>query len=447
MEKRKLLIVDDEPIVRESLQHWFEEEGYDVTSESSGEGALSRVIKDHYDLYLLDMRMPDMDGLTLLKKIKQADPGSIVILITAYASVTTAITALKDGAYDYITKPIDPEELNHLVQKAFEQKALRTENEQLKDKIDQIIRPDNLVGESTSMKKIFELINSVAQTETNVMIRGERGTGKELVARAIHMNSKRKYFPIVTVNCGAMSEPLLEIELFGHEKGAVAGAHHRRKGRFEMADGGTIFLDEIGSIPTRLQVELLRVLESKRFARVGGSELIPSDCRIIGATNESLEEKVKSGKFREDLYYRLNVFTLFIPPLRDRREDILPLAEYFVHKFAAAMNKTPHVLSTEAREFLLRYEWPGNVRELENAIERALVVGKTDSIQVSDLPFHTARSEPLDDGDLSLSAVERRHILHILEKNRWNISRSAEMLRIDRVTLYHKIEKYGFKRH
>jgi DNA-binding NtrC family response regulator len=447
MENKTLLIVDDEKVVRESLRHWFEEAGYAVTTAEHAEAALEKFKNKRFDLCLLDMKLPGADGLELLKKIKSEDVRCIVILITAYASVASAITALKEGAYDYITKPVDPEELQRLVEKAFEQRTLKDGNVQLTDKIVEIIKPENLIGESQPMKKIFEMINSVAQTEATVMIRGERGTGKEVIARAIHMNSHRKYFPIVTVNCGAMNEDMLECELFGHEKGAVDGAHHRRKGKFEMADGGTIFLDEIGSLTTRLQVELLRTIDSKRLTRVGGTESILCNSRIIGATNESLEEKVKCGKFREDLYYRLNVFSIFIPPLRDRRDDILPLAEYFVHKFATTMNKPIFSISSTAKDFLSNYEWPGNVRELENAIERAVVVGKTNAIQVDDLPFPVSHAKYLDDGDPSLSAVERKHILNILEKNQWNISRSAEALQIDRVTLYHKIEKYGFRRH
>ncbi|MCX6165469.1 MAG: sigma-54 dependent transcriptional regulator [Ignavibacteriae bacterium] len=324
--KERIMIVDDEKIVRESLYHWFMDEGYEVDTAESGEAALKKFDKGKYDLILLDMKMPGMSGLDLLPKLKQIDDDCFVILITAYASVPSAIQALKEGAFDYITKPVDPEELNHIVKNALKKKKLKTENEQLKSKIDELIMPDNLVGESIQMKKIFELINTVAQTDTTVLIRGESGTGKELVAKAIHLNSKRKYFPIVTVNCGAMPETLLETELFGHEKGAFTGAHYRRKGKFEMADGGTIFLDEVGSITAKMQVDLLRVIETKKFSRIGGNEIIESDFRVIAATNEQLENLVNEGKFREDLYYRLNVFTLFVPPLRERKEDIPILA-------------------------------------------------------------------------------------------------------------------------
>ncbi len=442
----KILIVDDEKIVRESLFHWFEEEGYTVDIAESGEAALRKFDKGKFDLFLLDMKMPGMSGLELLKKIKESDPDAIVILITAFASVPTAITALKDGAYDYVTKPVDPDELAHLVRKAVEQRELKIENEQLKEKIEEINKPDNLIGESQQMKRIFDLIHTVAPTDTTVMIRGESGTGKELVAKAIHINSKRKYFPIVTVNCGALAETLLESELFGHEKGAFTGAHFKRKGKFEMADGGTIFLDEVGSISQKMQVELLRVIETKQFSRVGGNQIITSDFRVITATNEPLEDLVKAGKFREDLYYRLNVFSIIVPPLRERREDIPLLAHFFLNRFSTSMNKPINSISKEAMDFLVKYDWHGNVRELENAIERAIVVGKDNSIKVEDLPFHVSSNHFEDDADgKSLSTIEKKHIFKVLCENNWNISRSAHILEIDRVTLYNKINKYGLR--
>jgi transcriptional regulator with PAS, ATPase and Fis domain len=309
-----------------------------------------------------------------------------------------------------------------------------------------MIIPDNLIGESDEMLKIFELINSVAPADTTVLIRGESGTGKELVAKAIHLNSKRKYFPIVTVNCGAIAETLLESEFFGHEKGAFTGANYRRKGKFEMANGGTIFLDEIGSITPKMQVELLRIIETKKFSRVGGNEIITSDFRVIAATNEPLEDLVKQGKFREDLYYRLNVFSLFIPPLRERKKDIPTLAYHFLKKYGSAMNKNITKISDEAMEFLNNFEWPGNVRELENAIERAVVVGKTDRIELTDLPFLAKQIPETEYGALSLSDVEKKHIEKILIRNNWNINRSAEILGIERATLYNKISKYGLKK-
>ncbi|MCK9425952.1 MAG: sigma-54 dependent transcriptional regulator [Ignavibacteriaceae bacterium] len=445
--KEKILIVDDEKIVRESLYHWFEEEDYIVDTAENGETALIKYEKEKFDLLLVDMKMPGMSGLDLLSKIKAIDKDALIILITAFASVPTAITALKSGAYDYVTKPVDPDELAHLVKKALEQRALKIENIQLKENIAEIIKPDNLIGESFQMKKIYELVHTVAGTDTTVMIRGESGTGKELVAKAIHINSSRKYFPIIPVNCGALAESLLESELFGHEKGAFTGAQFKRKGKFEMADRGTIFLDEIGSISLKMQIELLRVIEIKQFNRVGGNELIKSDFRVIIATNEPLEELVKAGKFREDLYYRLNVFTIVIPPLRERRDDIPLLASFFINKFSTVMNKAVKSVSKEAMDFLVNYDWPGNVRELENAIERAMVVGKSNSIIVDDLPFHVSMNNfGLEGDEKSLSSMEKKYILKVLNENNWNISKSAQMLEIDRVTLYNKINKYCLRK-
>jgi DNA-binding NtrC family response regulator len=448
MEKRhRILVVDDEEIVRESLLAWFKEDGYEVNTAENADAALRLFEKGKYSLILLDIKMPGMSGMDLLVKLKEYDPDTIIILITAYASVSSAVKALKSGAYDYITKPIDPDELSHIVEKALYQKNLEVENVKLKESIDEIARPDNLIGESHQMKEIYNLIHTVAQTDTTVLILGESGTGKELVAKAIHLNSKRKYFPLVTVNCGALPESLLESELFGHEKGAFTGAHYRRKGKFEMANGGTIFLDEIGTISNKVQVELLRVIETKQFTRVGGSETISSDFRVIAATNEHLEELVKEGKFREDLYYRLNVFNIHIPPLRERVDDIPLLAEYFLKKYTTSMNKKITGISQEAMNFMLRYKWPGNVRELENAIERAVVICRTDKIQLEDLPFKVSNNALYNEvEDKSLSEVEKRHIALVLKENNWNISKSAEDLKIDRVTLYNKIKKYGLRK-
>lgn len=445
--KHRILVVDDEEIVRQSLLAWFKEDGYEVDTAENADAALKLFEKGKYSLILLDIKMPGMSGMDLLVKLKEYDPDAIIILITAYASVSSAVKALKSGAYDYITKPIDPDELSHIVEKALYQKDLEHENVKLKESIDEITKPDNLIGESHQMKEIYSLINTVAQTDTTVLILGESGTGKELVAKAIHLNSKRKYFPLVTVNCGALPESLLESELFGHEKGAFTGAHYRRKGKFEMANGGTIFLDEIGTISNKVQVELLRVIETKQFTRVGGSETITSDFRVIAATNENLEELVKEGKFREDLFYRLNVFTIHIPPLRERIEDIPLLANYFLKKFTTSMNKKVSGISDEAMSFLLKYKWPGNVRELENAIERAVVVCRNDKIQLDDLPFRISSNSLYSEvEDKSLSEVEKRHIALVLQENNWNISKSAEDLKIDRVTLYNKIKKYGLRK-
>lgn len=441
---KKILVVDDEKIFRESLFHWFEEEGFDVTPVDSGEEALKVYDVDRFDIILLDIKMPGMSGLELLAKIKQIDPHATVIMITAFASVSTAIQALKEGAYDYVTKPVDPDELTHLIHKALKDKELLRENIKLRERIDDLIRPDNLIGESPQMRKIYELINTVANADTTVLIYGESGTGKELVAKAIHINSPRKYFPMITVNCGALPETLLESELFGHERGAFTGAQYKRKGKFEIADNGTVFLDEIGLVSAKTQIDLLRVIETKHFTRVGGNDLIPSNFRVICATNELLDQLVKEGRFREDLYYRLNVFSITIPPLRDRREDIPLLADHFLKKYAEGMNKSIRNISKDAMEFLVNYDWPGNVRELENAIERAVVIRRSGDIKAEDLPFNI--HDRKHDVEEDLESMEKKHIIKMLEKYSYNISKVAKVLGIDRVTLYNKMSKYNIER-
>lgn len=441
---KKILVVDDEKIFRESLFHWFEEEGFDVTPVDSGEEALKVYDVDKFDIILLDIKMPGMSGLELLAKIRQIDPHATVIMITAFASVSTAIQALKEGAYDYVTKPVDPDELTHLIHKALKDKELLRENIKLRERIDDLIKPDNLIGESPQMRKIYELINTVANADTTVLINGESGTGKELVAKAIHINSPRKYFPMITVNCGALPETLLESELFGHERGAFTGAQYKRKGKFEIADNGTIFLDEIGLVSPKTQIDLLRVIETKHFTRVGGNDLIPSNFRVICATNEPLEQLVKEGRFREDLFYRLNVFSITIPPLRERRDDIPLLAEHFLKKFSEGMNRSIRGISKDAMEFLMNYDWPGNVRELENAIERAVVIRRSGDIKAEDLPFNIHVHK--NDEEENLEAIEKKHIIKMLEKYGYNISKVAKVLGIDRVTLYNKMSKYNIER-
>lgn len=441
---KKILVVDDEKIFRESLFHWFEEEGFDVTPVDSGEEALKVYDVDKFDIILLDIKMPGMSGLELLAKIRQIDPNATVIMITAFASVSTAIQALKEGAYDYVTKPVDPDELTHLIHKALKDKELLRENIKLRERIDDLIKPDNLIGESPQMRKIYELINTVANADTTVLINGESGTGKELVAKAIHINSPRKYFPMITVNCGALPETLLESELFGHERGAFTGAQYKRKGKFEIADNGTIFLDEIGLVSPKTQIDLLRVIETKHFTRVGGNDLIPSNFRVICATNEPLEQLVKEGRFREDLFYRLNVFSITIPPLRERRDDIPLLADHFLKKFSEGMNRSIRGISKDAMEFLMNYDWPGNVRELENAIERAVVIRRSGDIKAEDLPFNIHVHK--NDEEENLEAIEKKHIIKMLEKYGYNISKVAKVLGIDRVTLYNKMSKYNIER-
>lgn len=440
-----ILIVDDEQVVRDSLSKWFKEDGFNVSSAAGAAETLQQLQGQKWDILLLDIKMPGMDGMELQQRIKEIDPTATIIFITAHATVDTAVKALKEGAFDYVTKPVDPDYLSHLVTNALKQRSLVNENLKLKEQISEFSKADEIVGDSAQIQKVYELIQTVAKTDTTVMIRGESGTGKELIARAIHSNSSRRYFPIVAVNCGAMAEGILESELFGHERGAFTGAQYRRKGKLELADGGSLFLDEVGNIDTKTQMDLLRVIETKQFARVGGNDIIRVDFRVICATNKDLEKAVTDGTFREDLYYRLNVFSVVIPPLRERKGDIPLLANYFVKKYSRAMGKLISSISPEAMDTIVRYNWPGNVRELENAIERAMVVGKPPEIRPEDLPYQlTERNHILPSG--SMAAVEKAHIISVLAQNRWNISRSAEILQIDRVTLYNKIEKYGLKK-
>ena len=441
----RIFIVDDEPIVRESLGSWFKAEGYAVELADSGKQALEKLAATDADIFLLDIKMPGMDGIELQKKIREAKPDATVIIMTAYASVDTAVAAMKQGAYDYIIKPFDPDDLEHLVRNALERRHLVAENQELKARIDELSPFSDIVGESPAMRRVLEQVTIVARAETNVLIRGESGTGKELVARALHAGSERRFLPIVVVNCGALSEGIIESELFGHEKGAFTGAQYRRKGKFEMADGGTLFLDEIGDISLKTQVDLLRVLEEKKIVRVGGNAQIPVDFRLVAATNRNLEAMVADGRFREDLYYRLNVFSIAIPPLRERREDITPLAESFLARFARSMNKPVARISADAMALLTSYDWPGNVRELQNALERAVLVSRGREVAPGDLPFHVNGSKGTPLGK-SLSDMERLHVKRILDESAWNITQAARLLEIDRVTLYNKIKKYGLER-
>jgi len=388
--------------------------------------------------------MPGMDGMELQEHIQQIDPQAAVIMVTAFASVDTAVRALKQGAFDYVTKPVDPDELSHLVLRALEQRRLREENTQLRETIDGLVAVDEIVGESPPMRKVLELVEHVAKTDATVLILGESGTGKEVIARAIHTNSRRRYFPVVSVNCGALPESLLESELFGHEKGAFTGAQYRRKGKIEMADGGTLFLDEVGAIDPKMQVDLLRVLETKELTRVGGTRPIKVDFRVICATNENLEAAVREGRFREDFYYRINVFTIELPPLRARRSDIPALANHFLQRFACQMDKRITRISPEALELLTAYDWPGNVRELSNAIERAMVVGVPPAIRPEDLPLRKPIRSDMP-SDQSLAEMEKRHIAAVLERAGGNVTQAAEILKVDRVTVYNKIKKYGLR--
>ena len=439
-----ILIVDDEPVVRDSLGKWFEEEGYTVETASSARDALLKLPRQRWDLAVVDIKMPGMDGLDLQRKMHEIDPELTIVIMTGYASVETAVRALKDGAYDYITKPFDPDDLARLIRKALEHRHMKDENVRLRQTLEEI-QAAELVGQSPAMQKVGEMIRTVAPNDTTVLITGESGTGKELVARAVHNLSPRRFMPMVVIHCGALTETLLESELFGHEKGAFTGAQYRKKGKFEVAEGGTVFLDEISDISLKTQTDLLRVLQEKEITRVGGTQAIKVDFRVVAATNKDLECLVKEGTFRPDLFYRLNVFGIRVPPLRERQEDIPLLVDHFIRKYSQVMNKRFTSVSKPAMELLMEYDWPGNVRELENAIERAMVIGREPEIQAPDFPLQHAPAAPLPPGE-TLEDVERAHILKTLEECHWNQSRAARVLQIDRVTLYNKIKKYGFRK-
>ena len=441
--KGKILIVDDETVVRDSLGKWFSSEGYMARPVASARDALESIQTTEYDVALVDIKMPGMDGMELQARLKEADPELTVIVMTGYASVETAVQALKRGAYDYITKPIDPDELSHLVANALEHRHARREVARLRETLQETTGGTELIGKSPAMKKVFELIEMVASTDVTVLINGESGTGKEVVARAIHAASPRRYMPMVTIHCGALTETLLESELFGHEKGAFTGAQYRKKGKFEVADGGTVFLDEISDISLKTQTDLLRVLQEKEIVRVGGNQSIKVDFRCIAATNKNLETLVKAATFRPDLYYRLHVFSIDLPTLRDRREDIPLLVAHFLNKFCMMTSRPVPQVSADALAVLMNHDWPGNVRELENAVERALVVCRGPEIKPADFsfPFQSAGAP----AGRTLDDVERAHIERILRETDNNLSRAARILDIDRTTLYNKLRRYGLK--
>jgi len=435
--------VDDELVVRDSLARWFTAEGYETKALASAREALELADRE-WDLALLDIKMPGMDGIELQRRLKESDPDMIIIIMTGYATVETAIQALKRGAYDYLTKPVDPDELSHLVEKALEHRSARREVTRLKENLKEIFPKTEMIGKSPVMQRVMEMVETVAPSDSTVLITGESGTGKEVVARAIHAASPRRLMPMVTIHCGALTETLLESELFGHERGAFTGAQFRKKGKFEVAEGGTVFLDEISDISLKTQTDLLRVLQEKEIVRVGSTQPIHVDFRCIAATNKDLEPLIEARTFRPDLYYRLNVVSIKLPPLRERREDIPLLVDHFLHKHCASMNRleAPRV-APEAMDLLVRYEWPGNVRELENAVERALVIARGPELKPADFSFQLqAAGSP---NGRSLEEVERAHIEHVWRESAGNHSAAARVLGIDRTTLYKKLKRYGLE--
>lgn len=453
----KILVADDEPSMREFLDILLKKEGYQVSLASNGEEVVRLVERDLFDLILLDIRMPKLDGISVLKKVKAFSPETIVIMITAFASADTAIQAMREGAYDYITKPFKVDEIRLIIRNALEKKHLQKENVLLKEAVKERFRFGNIIGQSPKMQSLYDLLEKVAPTKTNVLITGESGTGKELVAKAIHYNSPRKDKPFVTLNCGAIPEALIESELFGHMKGAFTDAIATKKGLFEVADEGTLFLDEISELPLLMQVKLLRVLQDREFKRVGGTEDIRVDVRIIAATNKDLEEAVKVHRsFREDLYYRLNVIEVKLPPLRERKEDIRLLAEHFIKKYSDELGKRITQIAPGALQALLEYDYPGNVRELQNIIERAVALESGEELSERNVISYLDRHSPIKKGwfDLELPSegidlervveeVERTLLLKALERTKGIKKKAAELLGINFRSMRYRLEKYG----
>jgi DNA-binding NtrC family response regulator len=452
MDKLNILVVEDGQSQREMLKDFLAGEGHRVAGAEDGNTAIQQVRDGHFDLLLLDFKMPGMNGIEVLKKIKSINPQISVVMMTAYGTIETAVDAMKLGAVDYIPKPIDLDELIILVERIAERQTLIRENEILRKKLwKKDVSTGQIIYKDPSMEAIVNMAGRVASSRTTVLIQGESGTGKELFARLVHATSPRSGKPMIVVNCGAIPETLLESELFGHEKGAFTGATARRIGRFEEADRGTLFLDEIGELSPPVQVKLLRFLQEREFQRLGGNQTIRADVRIISATNRNLEERVKEGAFREDLYYRLNVVSMTIPPLRDRKGEIPLLIEYFMKRFSSENDKEIEGLSSEAMDTLLKYDYPGNVRELENIIERAVVIARDRIISIKDLPFEDISPDHFsghkEGGALKdeIESLERTRIEEALEETGNNQTRAAEILGITERTLRYKLKKYGLK--
>jgi two-component system response regulator HydG len=452
-EKATVLVVDDDEghlsVVKTVIKSW----GYDVEGADDGTKAVEKAKERPFDLIVMDIRMAEMSGIEALKVIKEYNPAIPILIMTAYSSVESAVEALKEGAYDYLTKPLDFDVLKLTLERALDHTSLRVENLELKKKLRSSHDLTNIIGKSQPMKELIEMVAMVAPSEATALITGESGTGKELIARSIHYNSSRKEGPLVTVNCAALTETLLESELFGHEKGAFTGADRRREGRFMQANKGTIFLDEIGEMSSVMQAKLLRVIQDREIQRVGSDFTLKVDVRILAATNRELQEDVSAGKFREDLYYRLNVVTIRVPPLRERVEDIPLLAQHFLETYARKNKKRIKGFTPLAMDMFLKYDWPGNVRELENAMERAVILGPGDYITEKELPLSITKAYPhaeeidrpptVDREPQSLEEAEKEAVLTALEAAGGNKSETARVLGITRKTLHKKLQKYG----
>jgi two-component system NtrC family response regulator len=445
-----ILVVDDELAQRELVSGFLKKQGFAVISAESGEKALELFRHEFFDLVLTDQKMPDMSGLDLLQAIHAINPETAVVLMTGYGSIEGAVSSIKRGAIDYLTKPLNLDELLFRIRQAGERRRLFIENRELREALQERHRIEGIIGESGPMLEVLSLVRRVGPSEATVLIRGESGTGKELIAKAIHFGSPRARGPLVKVNCAALPETLLESELFGHEKGAFTGAVTSRQGRFELANGGTIFLDEIGDLPLHLQAKLLRVLQEREYEKVGSSRPIKVNVRVLAASHRPLEALIKAGQLREDLYYRLNVVTILIPPLRERRSDVSLLMDHFIRHYAEKNGKTIRGLTPEGRDILLRYDYPGNVRELENIIERAVVLTRDDVIGSGDLPL-TAQEPEIADRDretnltVAVEALERRMIRDALARSEGVQTRAAELLGMGERGLRYKLVKYGFR--
>jgi DNA-binding NtrC family response regulator len=445
-----IMVVDDEEVMRESLAAWLREDGYCVDTAVSGLNAIEKAKTKEYAIYFIDLKMPGgVDGIETMMEIKKIHSDASIIIVTAYATVDTAITAMKEGAQEYIVKPCNPEEISLLVNRIVKIKNLQRENTILRKKLTKQYNFYDIISKNSKMMEIFALVKEIASMKSTVLIQGESGTGKELIARAIHFSGDRAGKPFVGVSCAALTESLLESELFGHEKGSFTGATATKKGKFEIANGGTLFLDEIGDISSKLQINLLRVLQERKFYRVGGTEQIDVDVRIITATNRNLAQAVDEGTFRDDLFYRLNVINIQLPPLRERREDIPLLVNHFVERIAPELGKEAMEVSEGALKILLSYNWPGNVRELENAVERAIVTCKTKMLTEEDFTFlsHSHEQKPWTIPEqMSLDELTNQAITATLSRTHGNIKEAAAILGIDRSTLYDRLKKYNLPR-
>ncbi len=446
----KILVVDDELIMRESLAAWLMEDGYTVDTAASGQEGVELAKNTEYTIYFVDLKMPGIDGIETMAQIHKLHPDAAVIIITAFATVDTAITAMKEGAQEYVVKPCSPQEISLIVERIIHLENLERENKILRKKLNDRYTFHDIISKNPKMHELFALVNDVANLRSTVLIQGESGTGKDLIAKAIHQSSDRSESRFVAVSCAALAETLLESELFGHERGAFTGAVSQSKGKFEIADKGTLFLDEIGGISPKLQVDLLRVLQERSFFRVGGSKEVTVNVRVIAATNADLMKAVRDGTFREDLYYRLNVINIHIPPLRDRLEDIPLLVRHFMERISFELGKTVSGVTDGAIARLMSHHWPGNVRELENSIERAIVTCHDGVLTEENLSFldgdESEEEEAMIPGDMSLADLEQRAIKATLSRTEGNVKEAASILGIDRSTLYDKLKRYNLRR-